>query len=119
MNTTLYNKVGRRYVPFGQAWHGFPANGVWLVEDGRQSLIMRVGDVPDPMPLAMMERHRRRATDAMRDAYTKLIKETTIKLDDGTLSVVFPPLNDMVSAFFKAVAAAEAERRMEPRPACP
>jgi hypothetical protein len=111
MTTMLYNKVGRRYVPFGREWKGFPANGVWLVEDGRQALIMKVGDLPDPMPLAAIERHRQFAADTMREAYDKLIRKTVIKLDDGTLSVVFPPLNDMIDAFFRAVALAENDRR--------
>jgi hypothetical protein len=65
MSNVIYRKVGRRYQPVGIEWCGWPANGVWLVADGRQSLIMRVGDLPDPMPLAALERHRNAACCAV------------------------------------------------------
>lgn len=61
----LYRKVGRRYVKVGREFTGFPMNGVWLVEDGRMSCIMKVGELLDPLPLAQMQRGKDRACKAL------------------------------------------------------
>lgn len=65
----VYEKVGKRYKKIGYQFTGFPADGVWLVSDGRQSLIMRVGDLPDPMPLASIQRHEDAATMAISELF--------------------------------------------------
>lgn len=44
-----------RYKRIGQPFRGFPCDGVWLVKDGSENLIMQVGDVPNPMPLAQLQ----------------------------------------------------------------
>ena len=48
---------------------GFPADGVWLVQTQpgthRETHIMRVGDLPDPMPLAALMRHSNAAMRAI------------------------------------------------------
>ena len=45
----VYKKVGRRYIPMGYMWEGFPADGIWLVQNGRQNMVCLIGlkeDVP-------------------------------------------------------------------------
>lgn len=86
----LYRKVGRRYVEVGREFTGFPMNGVWLVEDGRMSCIMKVGELLDPLPLSQMQRGETQACAALR----KLLDE-----QNWVLSV-----SDMVAAVLKAVA---------------
>ena len=71
-----YIKSGRRYIP-AVPWRGFPANGLWYVEDGRSSLLMKVGELPDPMPLAAMERHSGAAVAAMSRLRDAALKGTT------------------------------------------
>jgi hypothetical protein len=65
-----YIKKGRRYIPV-EPFYGFPTNGVWLVQDGSQGVFMRVGDVPDPMPLAAMKRHEDTACRAIAEERDK------------------------------------------------
>ena len=48
MSDKVYKKVGRRYKEIGWEWTGFPCDGVWLVRDGSQSCMIRLGDVPEP-----------------------------------------------------------------------
>lgn len=86
----LYRKVGRRYVKVGVEFAGFPMNGVWLVEDGRMSRIMKVGDLLDPLPLSQMQRGKDRACKALREL-----------LDDENWTV---SVSDMVDAVLKAAA---------------
>jgi hypothetical protein len=112
MREKLYRKRGNRYESVGWEWCGWPADGVWYVGDGRSSLIMRVGDMPDPMPLAQLERYRDLAANAMREHYEAVVRQTLKRERDGTVSIVTPPLGDMVDAFFKAVAKAEGARRI-------
>lgn len=42
----VYIKEGRRYKPIGHEFTGFPMDGIWLVQDGSQSCIVRLCDVP-------------------------------------------------------------------------
>lgn len=58
----LYRKVGRRYYRAGMADFP-PLDGVWLVHTDRSGRDMRqiaerIGDVPDPIRLASVERYR-------------------------------------------------------------
>ena len=39
----LYKKVGRKYVEAGVEFTGFPADGIWLVQDGRHSMTCLIG----------------------------------------------------------------------------
>lgn len=87
---TLYRKVGGRYWPVGLEFAGFPSDGVWLVEDGRQSLIMKVGELLDPLPYSAMMRGRDRACKAL------------MALWEGRSRV---SASDEVEAVLKAVAA--------------
>lgn len=87
----IYRKVGRRYVKIGIEFSGFPANGVWLVEDGRMSRIMKVGDLQDPMPLSKMQRGQPKACKALRE----LIESCVTYL---------PSYSDQVDAVLMAVA---------------
>lgn len=57
----LYRKVRRRYVAVGREFDGWPAPGVWLVEEtpGRKSsqVIAKLGEVPDPVEFVAFARH--------------------------------------------------------------
>jgi hypothetical protein len=61
----LYRKVGGRYKIAGYDFVGFPSNGLWYVADGKQSLIMKVGELTDPAPLAALSRYRDLAANAV------------------------------------------------------
>ena len=39
----VYEKRGRRYIPLGYQFTGFPADGIWLVQDGRKSMTCLIG----------------------------------------------------------------------------
>lgn len=39
----VYEKRGRRYVPIGYGFTGFPADGIWLVQDGTSSMRCLIG----------------------------------------------------------------------------
>jgi hypothetical protein len=39
----VYKKVGKRYVEIGMEFTGFPADGIWLVQDGRHSMTCLIG----------------------------------------------------------------------------
>jgi len=47
MSNKLYRKVGKRYKEVGVDFEGFPANGIWLVQDGKYNCIVKLGDIPD------------------------------------------------------------------------
>jgi len=45
----LYRKVGKRYKEIGHEFAGFPSDGIWLVQNGKQSQMCLIGlkeDVP-------------------------------------------------------------------------
>ncbi len=67
----VYRKVGARYQEIGREWVGFPSNGLWLVAEGSRSLIMKVGDVLDPAPLAALARHQMAAAQALCELFSK------------------------------------------------
>ena len=56
MNTQVYKKLGRKYVPVGYSdgFTGFPCDGIWLVQTkpGSKSTecMMRIGEVQDMRP---------------------------------------------------------------------
>lgn len=35
----IYRKIGKRYIPIGQEFTGFPCDGIWLVQNGRQRMM--------------------------------------------------------------------------------
>ncbi len=41
----VYKKVGRRYQEMGVEFEGFPCSGFWMVQDGSQNCILRLGDI--------------------------------------------------------------------------
>jgi len=47
MPDKLYKKVGSRYKPIGVEFTGFPADGIWLVQDGKRSCMIRLGAIQD------------------------------------------------------------------------
>ena len=54
----LYRKSGRRYVEVGYEFTGFPAEGVWVVQNKtpgrRETLILKIGDLPNLFPYAQL-----------------------------------------------------------------
>ena len=42
----VYKKVGGRYKSIGHEFIGFPANGIWLVQDGSQNCLLQLSDIP-------------------------------------------------------------------------
>ena len=42
----FYTKDGDKFIEAGYEFTGFPSNGVWLVEDGKQNCIVSMGDKP-------------------------------------------------------------------------
>ena len=38
-------KPNGRYESLGQDWTGFPANGIWLVQDGKQNCLIQLKDM--------------------------------------------------------------------------
>jgi hypothetical protein len=100
-NRMLYRKVGRRYEPVGEDFTGFPADGVWYVQNDtrRMTHIMKIGDLPDPRPLVELEQYRDAACTALTQAAQK------------RQSLSF---NDLVTIIFQAVAAASQGNRISP-----
>ena len=88
----LYKKVGRRYIPVGHEFFGFPADGIWLVSHDTKASrhIMKIGELPDIKPLVDLEMHR----DAVMEA-----------LVNGQRSVM--SMNDIVTIVFKELAKAK------------
>ena len=86
----IYTKEGRKYRKLGIEFTGFPANGVWLVEDGLQSLIMKIGDLLEPLPYASIMKYRDKAATA----YVKYREE---KLKTG----FYPSAHDVVELIIK------------------
>jgi len=45
----LYEKKGRRYIEIGERFDGFPADGLWLVTDGRRNsrLLLHAGEITE------------------------------------------------------------------------
>lgn len=99
---TLYRKVGRRYEPVDTAFLSRPAPGVWIVQpigsSWHQMRIAKVGELPDPMPVAALYRHWDVAITALLDCFQ------TAVCPGGAVS-----LQEMLTAVFLAIAKAEAE----------
>ncbi len=53
----LYRKIGRRYYPIGNEFTGFPANGYWKVEGGRQAMLVKL-EHPRPLEALRYQRYR-------------------------------------------------------------
>jgi hypothetical protein len=90
---TLYRKVGRRYEPVSD-FHTNPAPGVWLVEKLEygglsKRVIMRVGELPDAVPLIRMER-------ALRD---RVVEDVLNAMRDRRWSI-----HDVIGEVFKSIA---------------
>ena len=49
----VYKKVGRKYVPLGYQWEGFPVDGIWYVQNGRRNMrcLIRADEVVPIMAL--------------------------------------------------------------------
>lgn len=69
----IYRKIGGHYKRVGMEFRGFPANGIWIVEDGRESLITRVGEVPDIMPMAQLKCFEDVACKALQECLGKTL----------------------------------------------
>lgn len=103
----LYRKVGRRYVPVGVEFTGWPADGVWLVEDGLKARIAKLGEVPDPLSLAGMEMNRGKIQAAISRAVESHAKGTfrvDWKAQDARWE--WPSVSDVATAVVRELATA-------------
>lgn len=55
MKNKLYKKVGNRYKETGIEFTGFPANGIWFVKDGSQSLMIYLDDIKENTPIPLLD----------------------------------------------------------------
>jgi hypothetical protein len=59
-DTTVYKKVGRKYVPIApEIWNGFPMDGIWIVKfnygyEKSASCVSRLDNLPEPYPFYNM-----------------------------------------------------------------
>lgn len=60
----FYKKVGRKYELVGYEFTGFPANGIWLVQDGSRNCVKQMRDLSDPeqFPVSCMKYQSELAT---------------------------------------------------------
>ena len=70
MSDILYKKVGRSYKPVGIEFTGFPANGVWFVFDGKNSLIVPL-DHPNPIERVKLGIHREKIVEVLNNKFNK------------------------------------------------
>ena len=75
--TVLYKRVGRKYQRVGLEFTGFPANGVWLVKDGHNSLIVPL-EYPHPIERAQLGIHREAVVEALQKKLDGLKKPLTL-----------------------------------------
>jgi len=57
MHNEVYKKENGKFVQVGYEFTGFPSNGTWFVEDGKQNCIIPMGDnpkIPDPILVSYM-----------------------------------------------------------------
>jgi len=56
--TEVYTKIGRKYMPMGYTFDGFPTAGFWIVLDGSQNCIYQLDkSVMGPIPKLDHSRH--------------------------------------------------------------
>lgn len=79
MKSKLYTKVGTRYKEVGETFSGFPADGVWLVTNGRKSseCILQINDIPTIPSTALLYRA------SMKDRILKSIQQRMIVPQKG------------------------------------
>jgi tRNA 2-selenouridine synthase SelU len=66
----LYRKNERgRYEEIGDEWRGFPANGWWVVADGRQNLVVPI-DSPRPLEKLRFQQYRNELVDRLEQQQT-------------------------------------------------
>lgn len=51
----IYKKVGNRYKEIGIEFAGFPANGIWFVKDGHNSLMIHLDNIKDNMSIPLLD----------------------------------------------------------------
>jgi hypothetical protein len=116
----VYRKHGRRYLPI-KPFEGFPAPGVWLVTDERYHSgtasrretvcvgvdLTHMGDVPDPLDIARLERHR----DAAHAGAWEWMRSLQADRDAGRLSLI--SARELIDMVFGAISASMAEGTQE------
>jgi len=50
----LYYKIDGEFVKVGHEFSGWPADGIWIVKDGRKSCILKIGDIADDRELQLL-----------------------------------------------------------------
>ncbi len=104
-DSKLYRKVGKHYKVVGEEFTEFPMPGIWLVQESpnckSSSVIMKVGDLVDPAPLAALARHRDSVTSALMKFCDDYQKERP---------GMGPSFSDMVQEVYRLTCKAEEER---------
>ena len=85
----LYKKSGKRYYRIGTQWWGFPSNGIWLVLDGSESQIIRMGDIPkDPWPYIKLAKHQNEIADIIVASFDIHYKGSPMDTDRKIIKVL-------------------------------
>ena len=88
MSDMLYRKVGRRYVPVGPEFMGWPATGVWLVQKHSSSLILdKISEIPNPASYTKFALHR--ATIASEIADHRYRTGSAMDIADAIIKAVY------------------------------
>jgi len=78
MHNEVYKKENGKFVKVGYEFTGFPSNGLWMVEDGKQNCLIPMGEIPKFPESNLIE------FLPFKDELTSLISS---KWDDKALSV--------------------------------
>ena len=88
MSDMLYRKVGRRYIPVGHEFMGWPATGVWLVQEHSSSLVLdKISEIPSPVSYAKFALHR--ATIASEIINHRYTEESAMNIADAVIKAVY------------------------------
>ncbi len=76
----FYVKNSRgRYEEYADQWEGFPADGWWVVADGRQNLVVPI-DAPRPLEKLRFQQYRNQIVDRL--AQEKTARSLTQFVED-------------------------------------
>ena len=90
----MYIKRGKRYHEIGLEFTGWPSNGIWLVLDGRQSQIIKMGDIPkDPWPYIKLAKYQDEVADIIVD-YRDMMTSSPMELAKKIIKVLAGKCND-------------------------
>lgn len=82
--TQYYQKKGNKYVPAGHEFTGWPANGIWIVEDAKQSLMRKLKDPSETPDVLLVDylTHQEQLTNHFLDCIDKSPEKRGLSLRD-------------------------------------